>query len=203
MESSQSLSSRLTTLCVVGGSLAFSLVVAEPAAAHTGLGAHSAFDGVIHPFLGVDHLMAMVAVGILAAIARDRRVAWLTPIGFVAGMVVGGALGMAGVGFPGTELVIAVSVIALGVLISTVRHDVGLWLPLLAATFGAVHGHAHGAELPVNAVPALYVVGFVLATGALHFAGVGFGVALRNRAKARTVAAAVMSCAGVALLIGA
>lgn len=203
LESSRSVSPRLNARCVVGISLVSSLAVAEPAAAHTGLGAHSWVDGAIHPFLGLDHLLAMLAVGILAAIARDRRVGWLTPIGFVVGMVVGGALGIAGVGFPGTELAIGVSVIALGVLIATVRHDAGLWLVVLAAMFGAIHGHAHGAELPADAVRALYVVGFVVATGALHFAGAGFGVAMRNSNKARTITAAAMSGAGIALLIGA
>lgn len=189
-----------TIVAALAGATAAAVMVAEPAWAHTGLPAGGALDGAVHPFLGVDHLLAMVAVGVLAATAKDRRVAWWTPIGFVAGMIAGGVVGLVGVEVPAVEVAIAGSVIALGILIITVTHNAGLWLPVLAAAFGAAHGHAHGAELPAGAVPLAYVTGFVAATAALHLSGTAVGLGLRRLPSVRVAAGAAVSTAGVLLL---
>jgi len=185
-----------------------SLLVASPAGAHTGLRAGGAVDGLWHPVGGLDHLLAMVAVGIIAAVVPDRRIAWLTPAGFLTGMVLGGAAGLAGIGVPAIELAIAASVVVLGALVvalatDTTRVRAGLWLPVLAAVFGAAHGHAHGAELPSGAVPVAYLAGFLATTAALHLAGTAVGLGLRRVKVAQLVAGAAVSAAGVVLLTGA
>src|SRR5690349_8321967 len=86
--------------------------------AHTGQGIDGIWSGIVHPFTGIDHLLAMVAVGILAAVVADRRIAWATPGAFAGGMVVGGVLGIAGVGAGFVEVTIAASIVVLGVLIA-------------------------------------------------------------------------------------
>jgi len=192
--------SRPQLIALIGGTLAFLVLWATPAGAHTGLGTHGLSDGLRHPFFGLDHLLAMVAVGVLASTARDRRIALATPVAFVTGMVGGGVLGIGGVKIPGIELAIALSVITLGVLIGSVHRHAGSWLPMLAVAFGVAHGHAHGAELPAHAIPVAYVLGFVGATVALHIAGTAVGLTMRNRPRVRTAAATLVSCAGVALL---
>jgi urease accessory protein len=176
------------------------LVVAAPAIAHTGPPADGALDGVLHPLSGVDHLLAMVAVGVLAATTRDRRVAWLTPIGFVAGMIAGGAVGLAGPEVPVVEVAIAASVVVLGLLIGTVARDTGPWLVVVAASFGAAHGHAHGAELPAGAAPFVYTAGFVVATAALHLAGTVGGLGLRRLPIVRVAIGIAVGAVGVVLL---
>ncbi|MEJ5256021.1 MAG: HupE/UreJ family protein [Acidimicrobiales bacterium] len=184
------------------GAVAAVLCVAEPAAAHTGLPTDGALDGLAHPLLGLDHLLAMIAVGVLAATARDRRVAWLTPAGFVTGMVIGGLVGLSGVEAPFLEVGITASVVALGALIVIRAAEAGLWLPLLAACFGALHGHAHGAELPSDAAPLAYLAGFVLSTLVLHLAGTGIGLGLRRAPVVRVAAGSFVSAMGVLLLLG-
>lgn len=178
-----------------------SLVGAAPATAHTGMPAAGAVDGLAHPLAGVDHLLAMVAVGVVAATIRDRRVAWLVPLGFVAGMIVGGLTGFAGVTAPGVEVGVAVSVVVLGALIALRAEPVGKLLPLIGAAFGALHGHAHGAELPSGAAPLAYMAGFVVASAALHLAGTGIGVALDRVPRARVVAGSAVSATGVLLVV--
>lgn len=181
--------------------VAVSALAASPAAAHTGLGTRSGVEGFLHPLGGVDHLLAMVAVGVLAALSKNRLVGWLTPLAFVAGMVAGAGLGLVGVSLPAVEIVIAASVIALGVLLGGIAGEFGLWLPPVVALFGAAHGYAHGAELPLGAVPLLYVVGFVGATAVLHLLGAGLGLRIRRTEWVRTATSAAVSAAGAAMLI--
>lgn len=176
-------------------------VVASPVAAHTGLSTRSGIGGFLHPLGGIDHLLAMVVVGVLAAFATNRSVAWSTPLAFVAGMVGGAGLGLAGVSLPGVEVVIAISVIALGVLLGGIVGEFGFWLPPVVAVFGAEHGYAHGAELPSGAVPVLYIAGFVAATAALHVLGAGLGQRIRNTEWVRTAVSAAVSAAGAAILL--
>ena len=107
-------------------------------------------DGAVHPLIGVDHLLVMVAIGVVAATAHDRRVALLTPAGFVGGMIAGAIPPLLGFDVPAVEVVVAASVTVLGLLILTTAQTGGLWLPVVAAVFGAVHGHAHGTELPAG-----------------------------------------------------
>jgi urease accessory protein len=190
---------------VLATAAAASVALAPVAAAHTGGGTHSAVEGLLHPVTGVDHLLAMVAVGVLAATVSRSRIAWSIPAGFVGGMLAGAGLGLAGVGFPGVEVVIAASVVLLGALLGALGGSgdrAGWWVAALAVGLGAAHGHAHGAELPASATPWLYVAGFVATTAALHLAGTGVGVAIRRSQWARMAASGLVSAMGVALLVG-
>lgn len=189
-----------TVAAALVGAVVAGLLVASPAAAHTGLRAGGAWDGASHPLLGLDHLLAMVAVGVLAATASDRRVAWLTPAGFLTGMVGGGVLGLLAVGVPAVELAIVGSVVVAGLLVATVTHGSRLWLPLLAVAFGIAHGHAHGSELPAGAMPVAYVAGFVAVTATLHLSGAAVGLGLRRVPTVRVAAGAFVSTAGVVFL---
>jgi urease accessory protein len=189
-------------LLVTGGIVAGFLLPAAPALAHPGHGLNGLGDGMVHPLTGPDHLLAMVAVGVVAAFASSRRVAWFTPLAVVGGMLVGGVLGLAGLSLPGTETAIAVSVVALGVLVATAARRDGLWLPVLVGLFGAAHGVAHGAEAPSAASPVAFVAGFVAVTVALHASGALAGLALRRAPAARVAAGALVSGAGLALLTG-
>lgn len=174
--------------------------------AHIGQGLGGFWAGVIHPVTGIDHLLAMVAVGVLAAVVVDRRVAWATPAAFVGGMVLGGVLGIAGVGAGFVETTVAASIVVLGALIAASAVPslrVRSWAPAIALGFGAVHGIAHGGEVPASASPFAYVIGFVVATVALHLSGVLVGSTLGRNAVARTAIAGSVSVAGMAILLGA
>jgi urease accessory protein len=185
----------------IGTGLAIAGGLAAPAAlAHTGHPLDGVGDGIAHPLFGLDHLLAMVAVGVLAAFAGSRRIAWLTPIGFIGGMVLGGVAGMAGMPLPAGEALIAASVVLLGILVAVRGAGGGWWLPFIAAVFGVVHGHAHGAELPGGATPIAYAAGFLAATAVLHLSGTGLGLGLRRLPSLRLTAATALSATGVALL---
>jgi urease accessory protein len=159
------------------------------AQAHTGHAADGVLAGMLHPFGGMDHLLAMIAVGIwgVQTALRDRRAVWLVPLAFVAVMVAGGALALAGLRLPLVEVGIAGSVVVLGALVLTAPR-LPVWMPMaVAGAFGLFHGVAHGAELPAGAAPMAYVAGFVAATMALHVLGVGIGLAVRQTARALPV----------------
>ena len=147
------------------------LPVAE---AHT-LGADDAglFAGLTHPLVGIDHLLAMIAVGIWAGQLGGKAV-WRVPLAFLCAMVLGSSLGLLGLSLPMVEPVIASSVLVLGLIIAG-----SVQLSMLAVTgvvgfFALFHGVAHGLELPHTASPILYGIGFVLATSLLHGLGIGF-----------------------------
>ena len=132
--------------------------------------------GALHPVGGLDHTLAMLAVGFLAA-QRGGRALWALPGVFVGAMLLGGAAGSAGLGSPAVEPMILASILLLGVTVA-----LAVRLPLLPvlvaiALFGAAHGWAHGAEGPQSGI-ALYALGFALATMALHGVGIGLGRAL-------------------------
>jgi urease accessory protein len=160
--------------------LALLLVVPALAHAHTGVGhSHGFLDGLNHPVHGLDHLLAMIAVGLWAAQLGGRAI-WAVPASFVGVMALGGLLGVAGWPLPMVETGILLSVFLLGLLIAfAVR--LPLWAgAALVAFFALFHGYAHGAEMPAGASSAWYAGGFVLATAALHLAGIGLGIALKN-----------------------
>jgi len=164
-------------IAAIVGALGGAVLIAAPASAHVGNGTNGFDSGFLHPLTGPDHLLAMVAVGVVAATWRSDKTLWLAPAAFLLGMVGGGVAGIAGVPFPGAELLIVGSVILLGIAIAAAVTDGkgSAWvLPILAAA-GLAHGHAHGAEAPSAAHPALYIAGFLLATGCVHVAGVGIG----------------------------
>lgn len=167
---------------------------------HIGQPIHDVWDGLVHPLTGADHLLAMASVGIVAALATSRRVAWLTPIAFIGGMLCGGVVGMLGVVLPVGDSMLAASVLLCGAILLLGTDRIGTWVPVIAAVFGLVHGIAHGAEAPTAAQPLAYVAGFLIASCALHAAGAGAGCVLRMRLRARLVAGTVVSGAGLALL---
>jgi urease accessory protein len=148
-------------------------LAAGPALAHVDPATHGSFAaGFTHPVFGWDHILAMVAVGLWAAMLAGRAV-WALPGAFVGAMLAGFGLALAGAPLPLVEPMILASVVALGLLVAlAVRMPLGGSLALVAA-FGLFHGHAHGGEL--GGAGALgFGAGFVLATALLH----GFGVAL-------------------------
>jgi urease accessory protein len=183
------------------------LISAAAAQAHTGAGSTMGFThGFAHPFSGLDHILAMVAVGLFAANLGGRAL-WLVPLSFVAMMAVGGALGVAGMEMPLVEIGIAASVIVLGLAVAMQLNLPVAGAMALVGFFALFHGHAHGAEMPTDASGLAYGVGFVLATATLHLTGIGLGLGIGLLAKAtsrRTMQAggAVMSLAGAAMLTG-
>lgn len=155
------------------------LLVSSGASAHTETGvAGGLVSGFLHPISGVDHLIAMVAVGLWGAQLRQPAI-WLLPITFPAVMAVGGLLGVIGVPLPGIEIGIGLSALALGSMVA-LRARPPLWVAAVLVGFFAIfHGHAHGTELPSAANPLAYGVGFVVATGLLHLSGILLGVLTR------------------------
>ena len=140
-------------------------------------------SGLLHPLLGFDHLLAMVAVGLLS-VQMGGRAVWFVPLAFLAFLAVGGGLGLAGIPLPQVEGAIAMSVFGLGLAIA-LNASIGMVFAMLMVGFFAVfHGHAHGVEIPTIAQPALYVAGFMVASAVLHLLGVGLG-ALQSHEVAR------------------
>jgi urease accessory protein len=146
-----------------------------PAAAHGGTGLAGGFvSGFGHPLQGVDHLLAMVLVGIWGAVLGKPLIVIL-PMVFPLVMVAGALLGMAGVSLPSVDIGVALSVIVLGICVAlAVEAPVGV-ASVVVAIFAICHGYAHGRELPSAADAIGYSSGFVLATGLLHVAGIGVG----------------------------
>ena len=151
------------------------VLVATPAFAHSENGVAIDFwGGFTHPIFGPDHVIAMVAVGLWGAFLGAPAI-WLLPVVFPLVMAVGGAVGVAGVPLPGVETGIAISAIALGGMVAFAAKP-PLWIAaVLVGAFAIFHGHAHGAELPVGADAVAFSMGFVIATGMLHLAGIAFG----------------------------
>jgi len=154
-------------------------LIAEPALAHTVAGSAAGFGaGFLHPLTGFDHLLAMVCVGIWGAELGAPAI-WLLPIAFPLIMAFGGALGVVGVPLPAGELLVAISVVVLGALVAWGRRMPIAAALAVVAVFAVAHGHAHGSELPGAADAVAFTVGFVIATGLLHVAGIGIGVLAR------------------------
>jgi urease accessory protein len=177
------------------------------ALAHPGHDAGGFAHGVMHPLGGLDHVLAMVAVGLYAALLGGRAL-WLVPATFVGVMAIGGALGAAGYPLPYTEIGIALSVIALGLAVALRASLPTLAAMALVGLFAIFHGHAHGAEMPADAAAVSYATGFMLATALLHGAGIAIGLAAGRLAErggwhVAQVAGGAIALAGVALLAGA
>lgn len=149
-------------------------LAASPALAHLDPAEHGSFAaGFSHPLFGTDHVLAMIAVGLWAALLGGRAV-WALPTAFVTAMIAGFFLSLAGVPVPYVEPLILVSVVVLGVVVAlALRLPLGLCAALVAA-FGICHGHAHGGEIG-TAGEVAYAGGFVLATALLHAAGLLIG----------------------------
>ncbi|WP_119458929.1 HupE/UreJ family protein [Rhodospirillaceae bacterium SYSU D60014] len=179
------------------------LAAASPALAHTyGIHGGGFGAGFFHPLGGLDHVLAMVAVGIWAAQIGGRAM-WLVPAAFVAAMIGGGLVGMVGIPLPMIELGIVASVVLLGGLIA-LQSRLPLSLSMaLVALFALFHGHAHGLEAPTAAAPMLYASGFALATALLHRAGIGLAVVVsRLSAPLLRLAGGAIAAGGLALAAG-
>lgn len=172
---------------------------AADAQAHVGVHGAGLAAGMMHPFSGLDHLLAMVAVGAWAA-QQGGRARWAVPLAFVAMMVAGGVWGSLGGWLPGVESGIAASVLVLGLLIAfAARLPVAAGMALVGS-FALFHGYAHGAEMPAGAGPWLYAIGFLLSTLLLHVAGLGAGLAMR--ARLMRLGGAGLALAGMWMLAG-
>jgi urease accessory protein len=167
-----------------------------PLFAHTGTSPLGFTTGLSHPVFGLDHLLAMLSVGILSAQIGGRAI-WTVPLTFICFMLVGGTLGMVGIPFFSVEIAIALSVLLLGILIAS-NKKFPLFITMAGVGFFALfHGHAHGEEMPASAQPALYALGFVLGTFLIHLAGVFLGY-LASKNPLRLVA---LRASGIAIAI--
>lgn len=202
---------RLTrsSLAAVLPSLAAVAIGALPllASAHTGVDGAAHHDtgfmqGFLHPFTGIDHLAAMVAVGLWSAlVARSGRATLWAPLGFAAMLLAGALLGMAGVQVPGVEPMIAASLLVIGLLVVTRLRLPGPVAAAVVGAFAVFHGVAHGHELAGEHGAAAAIAGMVAATAMLHAAGVAIGWTLRQRgAWLPRVAGAAVALFGAALL---
>lgn len=191
---------RRTLYFVLGAALS-----AGAAWAHTGVGPTSGFAfGLAHPFSGLDHVLAMVLVGMLAVQIGGRAV-WALPLAFVSMMAVGGVLGMAGIAIPFVEVGIALSVLVLGgVLALGWKPPVALAVAA-AGIFAVFHGHSHGTEMQYGLSAVGYGSGFVAATLALHAGGLLTGFGLRRMkagVPAMRLAGGSAAAVGALMLIG-
>ncbi len=153
--------------------------------AHTGVDSHtqaSFFTGFMHPLLGLDHMAAMVAVGVWSALTAQRagrELLW-GPLGFANMLMVGAMLGLQGMALPAVEPMIAASLLVMGLLVVTRFHLPGLGAALLVGTFALFHGVAHGLELANSASAFQTLAGMLSATVLLHVSGLGLGWVLRQ-----------------------
>lgn len=162
---------------------------------------HSDWAGFAHPFTGTDHLLAMVAVGVIGAYMRGRAV-WLLPAAFLGAMVAGAAAGTAGFTGLGVEIGIALSLVVLGAVLAFGRQLPLAPLTALVALFGAAHGAAHGTEMPAAMSAGAYFMGFAAATGLLHLAGAALGTVAMKAAIVLRLTGAATLAVGLAALAG-
>jgi urease accessory protein len=158
-------------------------------------------SGFVHPISGLDHILAMIAVGMWGAQLGAPAI-WVLPVVFPMVMALGGMMGLMGIKLPGIELCIALSALALGFAVFREARP-KLWISAtIVGAFAIAHGHAHGTELPIGANGVLYSVGFVMATGLLHALGIGIGLVHRWTAGriALRVAGALVAMGGVFFL---
>ena len=184
--------------------LAFALALMPTLAhAHPGHGAGTGGIGwgLAHPFTGLDHILAMIAVG-LWAVQLGKRALWVLPLSFVSAMAAGAALGMGGVSLPFVEPAILASVIVLGALVAfATRLPLGASAALVAVA-ALFHGQSHGSEMPADASGFLAAIGFVIATAMLHASGILAGLILRGIAQQHVIRAAGVAILSAAILLG-
>ena len=177
------------------------MLATAPAAAHTGSPGGGFLSGLGHPLFGADHVVAMVAVGLWGAFLGAPAI-YTLPIVFPLVMALGGVLGILGLPLPGPEIAIAASAVVLGAMVALAARP-PLWVAAaIVGAFAIFHGYAHGAELPAGADAVAYSLGFVVATGLLHLAGIALGLAVRwptGRIGVRGAGVAI-ACAGLAFL---
>jgi urease accessory protein len=193
-----------TLILRCAGVFALLALAATPAFSHPTNGLGVGFvSGFTHPLTGIDHVLAMVAVGVWGT-QLGKPAIWLLPVTFPLVMSLGGALGIRGVPLPGVEIGVAASAAILGLMIVlSARPPIG-FAAVLVGAFAIFHGYAHGIELPKAAYPLAYGVGFVLATGLLHLTGIALGLIERwpLGVKALRGMGAGISAVGIYLLLG-
>ncbi len=180
--------------------LVIGLVISNVVHAHIGMHDGGFETGLMHPFSGVDHMLAMLAVGLWAAQAGGRYLA-LVPATFVVAMAAGAGIGAFGGYLPFAEEGIAVSVLLLGLLLAFAARGSWQWVVPLIAVCALFHGYAHGTALPEFSEPARYFAGFLMATAVLHASGMAAAVTLRNQASALRAGGFAISLAGVWLIL--
>ena len=177
-------------------SATFLALSSAPALAHTGHTVMSGFtSGLTHPFLGADHLLAMVAVGLFAVQSGGLN-RFLLPILFVGTMIIGGVLGLNGVAVPFVEVGIVGSVILLGAAIAYGRKIAAPIAAIMVSAFALFHGVAHGTEMPLEASALTYGVGMAISTAVLHVMGMGIASAVPSILR---IAGGAIALSGVAL----
>lgn len=177
--------------------VAMPIAAATPAMAHVGHGSASGLlAGLSHPLGGFDHVLAMVSVGLFAALLGGRAL-WALPLSFVGMMLMGGVSGMTGIEVPAVEFGIAASIVVLGAVVTWGRQWSIQVAVALVGVFAVFHGHAHGAETPVGADAVLYSLGFALATAALHGAGIAAGLLALGYTKIVRLAGAAVTVTGL------
>lgn len=182
---------------VRGGAAVMAVTWAQAASAHVAAAESGGFlTGLLHPLSGADHVLAMVAVGLWGAQLRAPAI-WVLPVAFPLMMALGGMFGFLGVPIPGIEYGIAASAIVLGAAVAFELRPALVVAALIVGVFAIFHGHAHGTELPAGQNALLYSVGFVVATGGLHAAGIGIGTVHRwawGRRLLRAAGAGIAAC---------
>lgn len=161
--------------------LALAALSPGAAMAHVGHGAVNAggfIDGLLHPVTGLDHVVAMIAVGLWGA-QLGRPAIWALPITFPLVMALGGFIGLIGVPLPGVVIGVALSGIILGAMVAAALRPPLTLAALIVATFAIFHGHTHGTAMPLAGAPLAFGAGFVVATGLLHLAGIALGLLIR------------------------
>jgi len=186
------------------GVLGALLLMNTPAFAHSTPGQAQGFvTDFLHPLSGLDHVLAMIAVGIWGAQLK-RPAIWVLPVAFPLVMSFGGLLGIRGVPIPGVEIGVAASAVALGIVIALELRPPIWAAAVLVSVFAIFHGHAHGTELPKAVAPLTYALGFVLATGLLHICGILIGLVdlWPAGAKVLRTAGGFIAAVGIFLLVG-
>ncbi len=161
---------------------------------------HGFSEGLLHPLTGMDHMLAMLAVGLWAASYRGRAV-WMIPASFVGMMLLGGFLGVSGAFMPGSELVIAASVLVLGALVASAQQfkpSVGM---MIVGLFALFHGYAHGHEMPAAASAVPFSAGFLISTVALHAAGVAIGLGTKKQPSAVRIAGLAIAASSLCFFV--
>jgi urease accessory protein len=161
----------------LAGSAAVLLLLPTLAFAHPGHGESGFTAGFLHPVFGLDHVLAMLLVGLIAARIGGRAL-WLLPASFVCMMIAGGVVGVSGMALDHLEIVIAASLVAFGAVAATSRRIPVFALSLATGGFALFHGYAHGAELPANSDAITFAIGFVTSTVLLHAAGISLWVGI-------------------------
>jgi urease accessory protein len=201
-ESSMSTRLAIRTAAVLGA-----ILLPTAAWAHPGHDVTVGFaQGFVHPVTGLDHVLAMIAVGLFAA-SLGGRALWAVPLSFVSVMALGGALGVGGIAVPFVEAGIAISVIVLGLAVALRWKAPVAAAMALVGLFALFHGHAHGTEMPADAAGLEYGLGFILATALLHGAGLGLGLGFARfgqvfAPRAVQFGGVAMAAAGLGILTG-